>query len=148
MVREEIDGGVRLELSGVIDDSVDLGPYFEDLPEHVEVDLRGIDRINSIGVRNWVGLLSKVTASREVFIEAVSYPMVMQAICVHSFFGRATVVSCMAPYSCLGCGRTASVVVSRTEAASGMKDKPCSECKAMMSFDELDQYLSVFERGA
>jgi hypothetical protein len=147
-VRTNQDGVLRITLSGVIDDMVDLQPLFRELPPKLAVDLRGIERINSVGVLNWVELMSRITAAHDLTIEGVSYPVVMQAICVRSFFGRAKVASCMAPYFCPRCRRVDNVVVRREEVAAGpAADKRCSNCSETMYFDELDQYFRVFEEG-
>ena len=146
VTRSDGPGRLRIALSGVIDDTVDLAPVFTNLPPTVELDLRGIERINSVGVRKWVALMGKLSAKHRFTIEAVSYPIVMQAICVHRFFGDGTVVeSCMAPYFCPNCSRPENVVVRRDEVARGLAEKRCSSCSEEMYFDELDQYFRVFE---
>ena len=144
-VRATSEGVLRITLTGVIDDLVDLPPLFGNLPKKVAIDLRGIERINSIGVRNWVELMGKVSADREITIEAVSYPIVMQAICVRRFFGGAKVRSCMAPYFCPKCRRLDNVVVWREEVVNGPAEKKCGSCSEPMYFDELDQYFSIFQ---
>src|SRR5687768_13574850 len=144
-VRSTHDGVLRITLTGAIDDMVELGPLFLNLPDQVAVDLRGVERINSIGVRNWVDLMGRITEDHELTIEGVSYPIVMQAICVRSFFGKANVHSCMAPYFCPKCRRLENVVVRHDEVSTGPAEKRCSSCSEPMYFDELDQYFRVFE---
>ncbi len=143
--RAERDGVLRIALLGAIDDTVDLGPVFSGLTPQVELDLRGVERINSVGVRNWVEAMNKLSTVHEFTIEAVSYPIVMQAICVRRFFGAGRVESCMAPFFCPSCSRAENVVVRRSELGSSLTEKRCSSCSEQMYFDELDQYFQVFE---
>ena len=143
--RTDEAGALRIILSGVIDDTVDLAPVFQNLPKKVAIDLRGIERINSVGVRKWVEIMGKLSALHDVSVEAVSYPIVMQAICVRRFFGTARVQSCMAPYFCPKCGRAENVIVKKSEVSQALADKHCGSCREAMYFDELDQYFRVFE---
>jgi hypothetical protein len=146
--RSTNNGVLRITLTGVIDDLVDLDPVFVDLPHDVALDLRGIERINSIGVRNWVEVMGRLSRDHDFTIEAVSYPIVMQAICVRGFFGSGKVASCVAPFFCPACSRAQNVVVKKDEVSSGViAEKRCASCGEPMYFDELDQYFRVFEAG-
>ena len=71
VTRTDGNGRLRIALAGVIDDTVDLEPVFANLPSSVELDLRGIERINSIGVRRWVALMGTLSAKHHFIIEAV-----------------------------------------------------------------------------
>jgi hypothetical protein len=138
-------GQLRIALSGVIDDTTELAPVFVDLPPQFEVDLRAVERINSVGVRKWVETMGLLSKSHRFTLEGVSYPIVMQAICVYRFFGTGTVESCMAPFFCPKCSRSESVLVRRDEVDTALTEKRCSSCSQAMYFDELDQYFRVFE---
>jgi eukaryotic-like serine/threonine-protein kinase len=142
---ENESGLLRIALSGVIDDTTDLGPVFVDLPEQFVIDLRAIERINSVGVRKWVEFMAKLSQGHRFTLEAVSYPIVMQAICVHRFFGTGSVESCMAPFFCPKCSRSESAIVHKGEAKNALPDKHCPNCSEVMVFDELEQYFRVFE---
>jgi hypothetical protein len=138
-------GQLRIALAGVIDDTTELAPVFVELPPQFEIDLRAVDRINSVGVRKWVEMMALLSKSHRFTLEAVSYPIVMQAICVYGFFGTGTVESCMAPFFCPKCGRSESALVRRSEVETALSAKRCSSCSETMYFDELDQYFRVFE---
>lgn len=140
------DGTLQLTLLGAIDDLADLRPVFEGLPPRVVFDLRAIERINSIGVRNWVQSMKEASAKHEIVVQAVPYPMVMQAICVYRFFGDAEVVSCMAPYFCPECERPENLVVERPDVVGGrIPEKRCSRCGSEMFLDELEHYFRVLQ---
>ena len=137
-------------LTGALDENAELGKVFAELGgagKELTVFLQGILRVNSIGVRNWVREMTAFTSGRRVTIEALSYPLAVQANQVSNLMGTAQVVSCMAPYFCGLCEANRMVLVTRAdlEATPVAPVKPCSDCGSPMEFDEVDEYF-VFLR--
>lgn len=143
-------GAVRLFLTGAIDERADVAALFTDLAPEVIVDLAGVDRINSIGIKRWVPVLTTVTATHRVFVEAISYPVALQAGFTANLFGRAEIRSCNAPYYCTGCRSSQTVLVTREEslgAPGGIPEKSCPTCRMKMSFDDIEAYFAFFTAG-
>lgn len=137
----------RVELSGAIDESADLGDVFRAIDGDALFDLSGIERINSIGVLRWVSAFVPHTETHEVIIEAVSYPMMLQANCVANLFGSASVRSCLAPYFCPTCKDHQMVLVTVDQLAAAEGSAPavsCQRCRTLLDFDELDVYFQFF----
>jgi hypothetical protein len=138
------DGSICVFLAGAIDEHSDFDGVFRDLDRDATFNLEGIDRINSMGIRNWIASISRFTKQYKARIEALSYPVVMQAHCVANLFASARVRSCMAPYYCPACKANQMVVVSVDEIPECPTEPPerrCSRCDALMEFDELDSYF-------
>jgi hypothetical protein len=141
------DGSVLLTLSGAIDDTADLEQVFKGLPKSVIIDLRSVERINSVGVMRWVAALSHLDSITTVTIEAVPYPMVIQANAIRDLFGHADIRSCMAPYFCSECQTCQTPIVTRAEVVAARPDIPqkvCVSCQAVMAFDDIDTYFKFF----
>lgn len=144
-------GAARLLLSGAIDDRADLDSIFINLPASVAIDLGAVDRMNSIGVKQWVPLMARLTQHHRVSVESLSYPLVMQANCTSNLFGTAEVRSCLAPYFCGKCRTNHTVAVSADEArkaGDGAPAKHCPKCGLEMVFDELDGYFNFLKNGS
>jgi len=143
------DGTQRLALAGSIDENADLDSIFSKLTGDTVLNLRGIDRVNSMGVHRWVPIVTAFTARHRLLIEEISYALVQNANFVANLFGSATVVSCIAPYYCSTCKDNCSVTVTGEEvAAHGFEEPPskrCVRCNSVMEFDELDGYFAFFK---
>lgn len=142
-------------LSGAIDENAPLAAIFAELaaaaaaPENeITVFMQGVNRVNSIGVRNWVQEIERLTKSRRIRIEGLSYPLAMQANSVANLMGSAEVASCMAPYFCGLCEANRTVSVSRADVdASPLPPaKACPDCGSPMEFDEVDEYFAFLRR--
>ena len=142
-------GSSRVFLAGVIGENTDLPRAFEALSGDVVLNLRDIERLNSIGVHHWIAILTRVLETHRVEIEELSYPFVLQANRVSNLFATAKVRSCLAPYFCAHCDASTTSVVASHEVAqlpSGAPERRCPSCGGTMEFDELDSYFD-FLRG-
>jgi hypothetical protein len=139
-------GRTHLKLSGAIDESSDLPGMFKELGADVEIDLEGVERINSIGVHRWIPAFEGFCRGRAVELTGLSYPMVLQANMVANLFGNVPISSCLAPYFCTKCQDNRMSLVQRTEvSSSGLPPaRKCPVCGEAMSFDELENYFSFF----
>jgi hypothetical protein len=141
------DGAQLVSLIGAIDENADLDALFARLNGDVILNLRKIERVNSMGVHRWVPLVSRFTAKQPLLIDEISYALVQNANAVANLFGAAQVRSCMAPYYCGRCNDNATVVVTFDEVdrcGSGPPPKSCARCNSAMEFDELDGYFAFF----
>lgn len=139
----------RIQLSGVIDEHASLGALGAFLRPGDTLDLAGIARVNSAGVREWLGFMKvAVDQGLSLAFERCSIAMVSQRNLVADFFGPFEVRSFFVPYACPSCEKTLQREMRpgptvRNEAAEG----PFCECGQRFELDELlEQYLSFLPR--
>lgn len=149
------EGTVHLGLSGTISEHFDLGPHLKTALEcrKLVIDVGGIRRINSAGVRNWITFLGQVPATTEVWFESLPIVMVEQANMILNFLGKARVRSLMAPYFCYACQDTDTKMITIDDGTFDVKDpKPpafkCSRCQGALDFDDDEEGYFVFLKSA
>ena len=142
------DGTQLVTLVGSIDENADLEGVFSRFTGDTTLNLRGVERVNSMGVHRWVPLITAFTARHRLIVEEISYALVQNANFVANLFGSATIRSCVAPYYCTACKDNCSVAVSAEEVAAHGFDPPpkrCVRCNSALEFDELDGYFAFFK---
>ena len=134
-------------MSGTLDEHAHVGPAFGAIEGPAVINLRGIERINSMGVHRWLAAFADLTARQKIVVVEVPYAVAMQANLVASFFGDAEVRSALAPYYCGTCKASHQMVVQRSELGKdgAAPSKHCPTCKRELEFEELDGYFSFFE---
>ena len=144
------DGRTQVALVGIIDESAALEDVFGRLTGDTIFNLKGVTRINSMGVHKWTVLITELSSRHRVDIEEISYSLVQNAIAVSNLFGHANVRSCVAPYVCASCKTHQKVTVTRDEVAATAGEAPvklCATCSAPMQFDDLKGYFSCLKPG-
>ena len=146
-VRRDAGAEGTIRVSGTLDEHAHVGPAFGAIDGPAVINIRGIDRINSMGVHRWLVAFAELTARQKIVVEEVPYAVAMQANMVASFFGDAEVRSAVAPYYCAACKASHQIVVSRGEIGKdgAAPAKSCPTCNAPLEFEELDGYFSFFE---
>ena len=142
------NGVPRYVLSGHLDETVQMQKLVGELPQQAVLNLSQVERYNSTGLMHWVKWIRDATRDRDVTIEAISYILVIQANHLLDLFGRADVVSCVAPYFCARCNVNRQVLVAREEIGERSPVKQCEQCGTEMDFDDLDEYFAFFRRPA
>src|SRR5262245_23016738 len=104
--------GTRLVLTGYMDEHTQLFELVASLVFPVEVDLGGVRRINSVGVRNWIEFIEHACARGLVSLWRCPEVLVHQFSMVSQTLGSAVVRSVLAPYRCVSC---ASMVYTELE---------------------------------
>jgi anti-anti-sigma regulatory factor len=146
--QRQSDGLLVVFLSGAIDEQTDFMAVFPRIDSDAVLNLSGIVRLNSVGVHRWLGEISTLSKEHHLVIEACSYVVALQAACVASLFGAATVRSTLAPYFCSSCNDARMVLITVSEVANGVAPvKHCSSCGGAMAFDELDTYFAFLTEG-
>ena len=146
---EEVEGGTKVALAGEIDEHADFGPLRAELRGDVELDLGGIRRINSCGVREWVNFVRDVPHASSLTFRACSTAFVTQLNMIFNFRGPATIRSFYAPYVCDACGYDEDRLVEVGEGGAVELPRPvCPKCGDVMQFDDLpERYLSFLAEG-
>ena len=138
------DGTIHAALIGALDERSDVAQLFAELDADTTINLRRVERVNSIGIHRWIPCITKLSGERRVEVEEIPYSLVLSANSVADLFGAAVVRSCLAPYYCDRCGHDRIVVVTSEDvvaAGRGVPERRCPDCSGAMAFDELDTYF-------
>lgn len=139
-------GGVTyVRLSGTIDESFDPQALLAEAKgQKVILNLAGISRLTSFGVREWTNAMRDLCSRIEsVFFVEVSPAIVTQLNLVANFAGGAQVLSVHAPFYC-DCGFETVVTMDLREGTAAIPAIQCSQCKKQMEFDEDPDSYFVF----
>ncbi len=116
------------------------------------LDLGAITFINSLGVRDWIRLLSRA-AKEHVRVELVrvSEPMVQQFNMIVATRAGATVRSFFAPFACDSCGLEDSICIEVEPNLAALRalQPPavtCRSCQAQMAFNDFPERYFSFLR--
>lgn len=134
-------GEMLVTVAGVVSE----GSRFE-LPDprgrRVIIDARGVERMNSLGVRNWIDFIEQLqTRSPDIVIRRLPPVMVWQASMITTFVGRSRIESFLSPWYCAHCD-------TNIEQLHGYFDEvphsiACPTCRSPMELDwDREAYLA------
>ncbi len=142
--------GQIIQLSGCLTERSDLSFLAGHAHGHLILDLGRIRRVNSSGVRLWLGTVRKLTeAGLTMEFRRCAPCIVRQLNMVSNFGGNATVRSVLAPYYCDACGHEKEVLVELKgdKPPPVAEELPCAKCGGKMEFDDLiETYFDFMER--
>ena len=148
---ERVDADV-VRVSGDIDENADFSALVGELSSGrpVKLNLREVQRINSVGVREWVDFIRAASSAADVTLEECSAAIVTQLNMIANFCGEAKVASIMAPFVCDSCGHEDAicVVVSDVRAVPELASRPCPKCSDSMELDDIPENYFGFALGA
>lgn len=132
------DGATWVDLGGNINEEVDLAPL-KQLPGPLVLDLSMINRINSLGVRDWIDFVhDREAAGIDLVFDRCSPAMVTQISMISNFMGaRSRVRSILVPYLCPACSHEHLEQLDVTRGVSVQPALGCPKCGAAMELDEL-----------
>ena len=145
------DGEEKVILDGVIDEYVQLN-LVKPSSSDISLDLGGIRRLNSVGVREFCNFMERLK-DRRVRVTRCSQAIVSQANLVSGFLGNAVIESFFVPLFCDACDDESELLVLTHEyKKSGLPAQSCASCGAgpdSMGFDGEAQdekfYLSFLD---
>jgi len=151
--RKESRGNIPvLHLSGVINERTELNGLFDGIEgDTLIINLKGVTRINSCGVRDWVNAAKPLAAKFTVTYEECSRAIVEQLNMIVNFLNSGKIVSFFAPYYCDSCDEEHEMLVVISEHFEDEDDleEPeapdfdCPKCGKTMEFNEdEDKYMS------
>ena len=113
------------------------------------VDLAGVERINSFGVRDWVNWLTTLEkAGVATHLVSCAPAVVAQLNLVGNFSGHAAVHSFIAPYYCESCDYEHSENLRFGDIQRAPKPKApkrsCPQCDKAMAFDDIEESYFAF----
>ncbi|MCP4446586.1 MAG: hypothetical protein GY811_14760 [Myxococcales bacterium] len=114
----------------------------------VALDLSGITRVTSFGVRAWLDLLADTRADAlTLYFLRCSSAVVAQLGMIRGFSGNARILSFAAPYLCRSCGNTFDALLDVLKDRECIEQKrpadvTCPQCEESAVFDDHpSQYL-------
>jgi anti-anti-sigma regulatory factor len=138
------DGGITcLKFVGTIDEGFEgkkLGRAMEG--ETLILDLGGVKKISSFGIREWVDFIGTAGAkTRQILLIECAPKVVDQLNMVANFAGGGRVFSFYAPFRCDYCDSEHRVLLDLGKDYESLKalklaERPCPSCKESMYFDE------------
>lgn len=138
--------GSKAVLSGTLDEHSQLN-QLDALQGAVVINWRGVSRLNSCGVRDWIEWTKKIQSTSLAY-EECSMVVVKQLNAVPDFQGKAKVLSFFAPYFCEACDQEAMALLKTEQVKHGHAPQvQCPKCKKPMNFDAIPaQYLGFLKR--
>lgn len=148
-VEQQDDEISLVKLSGFLDEENKLKRLVEKIPAGTAmIDLAGVERINSNGIRDWVNWMAALEANgtRPVLVSC-SPAIVAQINLVKNFTGHGAVKSFQVPYHCRECDEDKVIVVETSEMSSPTAPPPtvrCEGCERDMDVDEMPESYFAF----
>lgn len=137
----------RIFLSGRLDECARTKEILGDIRQDAVLNLSKIDRVNSVGLIEWLRGITRLTSAHTIVVEAISRGMATYAGHLDNLFGKARILSCMAPYFCARCGKNTEVEINVQDlvTAGGVPDARCPKCQEEMDFDEREDYFAFIQ---
>jgi anti-anti-sigma regulatory factor len=137
-------GPGQVDLVGVIDEAARIDELLARASGGaLRIDLAEISYINSVGVRDWIGLLRRAAdAGIQVELARVSEPVVRQFNMIAAARAHARIRSFFAPYACDACGleTTRLIDVAADAVVLRQGQAPAASCPACASALVLDDF--------
>lgn len=137
--------GTHLAFTGDLTEDFDFSPLLPDLEGALEIDLAGLRRINSAGVRQWIRFMGALGEGRQVVLARCPTSFIRQAGMIRNFLGHAAVQSLYAPYLCPGCEAARSVLLEAAALAGrSFPEIRCDGCAEAMEVDVVPEAFLGF----
>ncbi|WP_437688862.1 FIST N-terminal domain-containing protein [Sorangium sp. So ce176] len=140
--RRKVGDVLVVRLAGRMTESFKGAALARELDGKVLLDLAGVERITSFGVREWLQMIQAAQPRlRALYLARCSEPVINQISMIRRFTGGGQVVSFYAPYCCESCGAQFERLVDCAhDAASLAEGKPpdaaCPRCGGAGAFDD------------
>ncbi|XXY55030.1 FIST N-terminal domain-containing protein [Sorangium sp. So ce269] len=140
--RRKIGDVLVVRLAGRMTEAFKGAALARELDGRVLIDLAGVERITSFGVREWLQMIQAAQPRlRALYLARCSEPVINQLSMIRRFAGGGQVVSFYAPYCCESCGAQFERLVDCAhDAASLAEGKPpeavCPRCGGAGAFDD------------
>jgi serine/threonine protein kinase len=141
--RSKVGNITHVRISGVIDETFPLSSSSGDLNGIIILDLGGVDRISSFGVRKWIEFVSKLPNGAISMYMVFAPPVVVDQLnMVEGFGGVSRVLSVLAPYTCKSCSEDRLRSVNLADEAQAISENrapehTCPVCANPLEFADL-----------
>ena len=138
---------VGYKLSGQLRESFDYSHLLEESAQVLVLDLAGINRMTSFGIRQWLVLMPQLKErNQRVVFHRVSVTVANQMVTIPAMIEGMEVLSMMVPFHCTTCAHQFDHVV-RGDEFIPLTIKCVRWSSNTANFDEDDTYLSLIEDG-
>ncbi|MBA3394370.1 MAG: hypothetical protein H0T89_17115 [Deltaproteobacteria bacterium] len=142
-----------VQLKGSIDETAGFVDLVDELgaTRTIRLDLGGVQRINSSGVREWITFIRKLPPGSPVELERCTPVLVSQLNVINRFAGDARVLSVYAPFVCPHCKHEENVLldVGAGRSKLSLGSVKCSSCRKPSEFDDVeDAYFAFLDPDA
>ncbi|MFS8067944.1 MAG: protein kinase, partial [Byssovorax sp.] len=133
---------LALTLSGKLNEGFQGKVLAQDLAGRVVVELAGVERVTSFGVREWLQMLTEAAPRvSEIHFFRCAEPIVNQMSMIRGFSGEGRIVSFYAPYRCDACGAAFTRLFDVEADAEAIRSatppaERCPRCGQDGSFDD------------
>ncbi|WP_437608347.1 FIST N-terminal domain-containing protein [Sorangium sp. So ce834] len=140
--RRRIGDVLVVRLAGRMTESFKGAALARELDGKVLLDLAGVERITSFGVREWLQMIQAAEPRlRALYLARCSEPVVNQLSMIRRFAGSGQVVSFYAPYCCESCGAQFERLVDCAHDAASLAEGKapeavCPRCRGAGAFDD------------
>jgi anti-anti-sigma regulatory factor len=151
-VTKEQKGNVTVaRLTGNVDDTDDFFKSIGTPAGPLVINCRGINRINSVGVKAWIKFFGSLQQQKLPFSFEDFAPVLVENInMVQNFNCGAPITSVMVPYCCGSCNAPAFRVMKPEEIKAASFQPPaiaCPKCGQESEFDDdPDEYFAYLQR--
>lgn len=139
-----------LHLLGVIDENADLTAMAEAQAPKIRLELAGVHRINSFGVRAWMDAMRQISKDSHLVLARCAPPVIDQCNMVVDFHGHGTIESFYAPLICEACQEQTQRLYQTDDCLTddgALRVPPCPHCQQPMEIDDLEEQYLIFLRG-
>lgn len=147
VVKEQNGNTLVIRLSGSIEESVDFNKLIGPTATEIQVNCKGVSRINSVGVKAWIKYFKGLSDQgvKITFVEC-STAIVEQINLISNFTCGGTVESIFVPFSCTQChAELLGLYKVESLKKAGFKIPPlkCTKCGGEAEFDDIpDEYFN------
>ena len=143
----DAEGKTEITIAGVIDEHTDLSPLAV-LEGRLEFNLRDVQRLNSLGMHNWIQALRELAPKADLVFSECSLVVIDQLNMIHGFLGHGMVQSFYGAMVCESCD-VCMEHLFEADACRELERLPpvaCAECGCAMELDDdINRYLSFLK---
>lgn len=145
---EERVEATYVRLSGAVTGQADFETLLAQLgPGPVTIDLSGVTRLNSIGIRHWVDFATRLSSERRVELRECSPAFVEQLMLIERMQSNTQIRSIRLPFSCDACDHGYDLTLAIAEQTELPSMAPCPRCTAPSELDDLpERYVPLLHR--
>jgi len=145
----EVLGTTVVTLQGRIDEGFEGAALGGSLSGRVLFDLKGVERVTSFGVREWLEMMKAIDEQEDIDIWLARCPegVVTQMSLIRTFAGKAKVLSFQAPFLCDDCGNSFARTLDCEHDAPWFRDgrgetPRCPRCDGAAKLDDDPAFLA------
>jgi serine/threonine protein kinase len=143
----ELFGMTVVTFQGKLDETFDGRALAGSVTGTLLLDLKGVERVTSFGVREWLEMMATLDEDLEIWLARCSEAIVTQLSLMRNFCGPARIASFQAPFLCNDCGSTSTRTLDcELDAAMIRGELPatskCPRCGGVAPLDDDPSYFA------